>query len=307
MQLSRSAVYTMLQTYAEKDRIITVLPPPFIRQASPHINDDFDEAVKNAANGNRTLQAGLKISKMIVLGDMATGKTCLVNRLCHQVFDANYKATIGVDFEVERFDILGIPYNLQIWDTAGQERFKCIAASYYRGANVMIVFDVTNIVTLAHTAQWLEEAKQANLGLNPLVFLVGTKRDLMSEGAYQQIETQARRVAQGLGAEYWAVSSKTGDNVEALFLRVAALAFNQAVLQEVQGCETHKHTATVKIGEKLDNTYETRKRSKCAACRKLIIRLYEWNARNHRVWGSIRVRRRRGVLCCHGQRSNQGS
>ncbi|MPC90224.1 hypothetical protein E2C01_085198 [Portunus trituberculatus] len=26
------------------------------------------------------LQAGLKISKMIVLGDVATGKTCLVNR-----------------------------------------------------------------------------------------------------------------------------------------------------------------------------------------------------------------------------------
>lgn len=44
---------------------------------------------------------------------------------------------------------------------------------------VMVVFDVTNIVTLAHTAQWLEEAKQANEGSNPLIFLVGTKRDLM--------------------------------------------------------------------------------------------------------------------------------
>ncbi|XP_042214877.1 ras-related protein Rab-34-like [Homarus americanus] len=269
MQLSRSAVYTMLQTHAEKDRIIISLPPPFIRQASPHTNDDFDESVKNAACGNRTLQAGLKISKMIVLGDVATGKTCLVNRLCHQVFDANYKATIGVDFEVERFDILGIPFNLQIWDTAGQERFKCIAASYYRGAHaVMVVFDVTNIVTLAHTAQWLEEARQANLNSNPLVFLVGTKRDLMSEGAYNQIEAQAKRVAQGLGAEYWAVSSKTGDNVEALFLRVAALTFNRAVLQEVQGYDLQKFGDSFKIGEKLDNASEARKKSKCAACGK---------------------------------------
>lgn len=39
----------------------------------------------------------------------------LLDRFCHQVFDANYKATIGVDFEVERFDILGIPFNLQMW------------------------------------------------------------------------------------------------------------------------------------------------------------------------------------------------
>ena len=26
-------------------------------------------------------------------------------------------------------------FHLKRWDTAGQERFKCIAASYYRGAN----------------------------------------------------------------------------------------------------------------------------------------------------------------------------
>ncbi|XP_064085807.1 ras-related protein Rab-34-like [Macrobrachium nipponense] len=264
MQLSRSAVYKMLQTHAEKDRIVTALPPPFIRHASPYSQDEFDEAVRNAANSNRTLQAGLKISKMIVLGDVATGKTCLVNRFCHQIFDSNYKATIGVDFEVERFDILGVPYNLQIWDTAGQERFKCIAASYYRGANaVMVVFDVTNIVSLAHTAQWLEEAKEANRNTNPLVFLVGTKRDLMSEGAYNQIEAQARRVAHGLGAEYWAVSSKTGDNVDALFLRVASLTFNQAVLEEVEGADENKPSDTVKIGEKLDSS-DVSKKPKCS-------------------------------------------
>lgn len=48
-------------------------------------------------------------------------------RLCHNTFDRNYKATIGVDFEVEKFSVLGVPISLQIWDTAGQERFKCIA------------------------------------------------------------------------------------------------------------------------------------------------------------------------------------
>lgn len=75
------------------------------------------------------------------------------------------------------------------------------------------------------------------------------------EGAYNQIEAQARRVAQGLGAEYWAVSSKTGDNVEALFLRVAALTFNQAVLQEVQGADHHKHSVgTVSEYNTVDNS-----------------------------------------------------
>lgn len=35
-------------------------------------------------------------------------------RFCKNVFDHDYKATIGVDFEIERFEIVGIPYSLQM-------------------------------------------------------------------------------------------------------------------------------------------------------------------------------------------------
>ena len=64
---------------------------------------------------------------------MGAGKTSLVQRFVNDSFHNDYKATIGVDFEVEQFRILNLPFNLQIWDTAGQERFKCIASAYYRG------------------------------------------------------------------------------------------------------------------------------------------------------------------------------
>lgn len=36
------------------------------------------------------------------------------HRFCKNVFDRDYKATIGVDFEIERFEISGIPYSLQM-------------------------------------------------------------------------------------------------------------------------------------------------------------------------------------------------
>jgi small GTP-binding protein len=74
------------------------------------------------------MKISIRMSKVIILGDMGVGKTSLVNRFVNNSFNKDYKATIGVDFEVERFKILGLPFNLQIWDTAGQERFKCIAA-----------------------------------------------------------------------------------------------------------------------------------------------------------------------------------
>ena len=63
---------------------------------------------------------------------MGVGKTSLVSRFVNNSFNKDYKATIGVDFEVERFKIMSLPFNLQIWDTAGQERFKCIAAGEYQ-------------------------------------------------------------------------------------------------------------------------------------------------------------------------------
>lgn len=83
---------------------------------------------------------------------------------------------------MERFWILNIPFNLQIWDTAGQERFKCIAAAYYRGANVVVtVFDASNLESLSTCQRWMDDAVGANRVV-PLKFLVGTKIDLVVSG-----------------------------------------------------------------------------------------------------------------------------
>lgn len=60
------------------------------------------------------LSFSLKICKMIVIGDVSVGKTSMVTRFCKKAFDKDYKATIGVDFEVERFEIMGSPFTLQM-------------------------------------------------------------------------------------------------------------------------------------------------------------------------------------------------
>ncbi|XP_072911782.1 ras-related protein Rab-36 [Hemitrygon akajei] len=229
-----------------RDRVISRFPKSYRPEACLQFKDHFHVEVKSACKGRQTRNAGLKISKVVVVGDLYVGKTSLINRFCKDVFDRDYKATIGVDFEIERFEIAGVPFNLQIWDTAGQEKFKCIASAYYRGAEVIIIaFDLADIKTLEHTKQWLEDAlKENDPGLNS-IFLVGSKKDLLSQAECDRTEADAIKVANEMQAEYWSVSSKTGENVREFFFRVAALAFEASLLKELK----RNDLTSSKIGE----------------------------------------------------------
>eukprot|EP00106_Octopus_bimaculoides_P006014 XP_014773456.1 PREDICTED: LOW QUALITY PROTEIN: ras-related protein Rab-34-like [Octopus bimaculoides] len=186
-------VRILITPNAAKDRVISKFPPAFHPDGTPYHQTNFHPKVKNACLENKTGRVSLRISKAVIVGDISIGKTSMVNRFCHNIFDRDYKATIGVDFEVEKFSILSAPFTLQLWDTAGQERFKCIAASYYRGANF--------------------------------------------RSAYRNVELQAIEVANSIDAEYWALSSKTGENVKEFFFRAVSLAFDRAVLRELEPTE----------------------------------------------------------------------
>ncbi|XP_066546071.1 ras-related protein Rab-36 isoform X2 [Amia ocellicauda] len=223
-----------LSAPVSRDRVISRFPQCYTPEACVQLKEQWNTQVRSACQDRGARGLGLKLSKVVVVGDLYVGKTCLINRFCKGVFDRDYKATIGVDFEIERFEISGMPYTLQIWDTAGQEKFKCIASAYYRGAQVIItVFDLADIKTLEHTRQWLEDALRENESGSCFVFLVGTKRDLLSEAECERTERDAVRLAAEIQAEFWSVSAKTGENVRELFFRVAGLAFEDSLLREL--------------------------------------------------------------------------
>ncbi|XP_034468656.1 ras-related protein Rab-36 [Hippoglossus hippoglossus] len=221
-----------------RDRAIWEFPKCYTPEASLQLKKDWDikakVTCKDRAAGHQ-LWDRQKMSKVVVVGDLNVGKTCLINRFCKNVFERDYKATIGVDFEIERFEISGIPVSLQIWDTAGQEKFKCIASAYYRGANVIItVFDMADIKSLDHTRQWLQEAMGENEPDSCFIFLVGTKNDLLPPEERERTEKDAIRLATEMHAEFWAVSAKTGENVQGFFFRVAALSLEKCILKDME-------------------------------------------------------------------------
>uniref|UniRef100_A0A670JNP1 Ras-related protein Rab-34 n=1 Tax=Podarcis muralis TaxID=64176 RepID=A0A670JNP1_PODMU len=239
----------------------------FTKGAALHSRSSFHPKVVGMCQSQRTGTVGFKISKIIVVGDLSVGKTCLINRFCKDTFDKNYKATIGVDFEMERFEVLGVPFSLQLWDTAGQERFKCIASTYYRGAQaIIIVFDLNDVASLGHTRQWLADALKENDPSSAILFLVGTKKDLSSPAQYSLIEREALKVAKEMEAEYWAVSSLTGENVREFFFRVAALTFEGSVMAELERSSARRIGDVVRIHSDEQDLYLTEKRRRAKCC-----------------------------------------
>ncbi|NWX71842.1 RAB34 protein, partial [Alca torda] len=230
-----------------RDRVIADLPPCFRKEAALHARPAFHPTVANACQEQRTGTVGPQ-GWDLAGGSLGAADTHLFPpSFCKDTFDKNYKATIGVDFEMERFEVLGVPFSLQLWDTAGQERFKCIASTYYRGAQaIVIVFDVNDVASLEHTRQWLADALKENDPSNVILFLVGSKKDLSTPAQYSLMEKDALKVAQEMQAEYWAVSSLTGENVRDFFFRVAALTFESSVLAELERSSARKIGDTVR-------------------------------------------------------------
>eukprot|EP00731_Ephydatia_muelleri_P022557 Em0015g140a len=183
------------------------------------------------------VEFGARSAKVIIIGQPGVGKTSMVLRYCRNMFERNYKTTIGVDFEVEKYNVLGVPFNVQLWDTAGAERFRGVTTAYFRGAQVvMLVFDLGSEESLVKTRDWLKDAQEFCQNQFE-VFLVGTKYDSLLEHDYLKIEEVAKQFAAEYKAEYWYTSSKSGEHIEELFTRVTVLAFENIVTRELESVQ----------------------------------------------------------------------
>ena len=167
--------------------------------------------------------------KIILLGDGGSGKTCLTNRFCYNVFK-DTKLTIGLSFnsysiqaqENDRKFRIG----LSIWDFGGQRRFKPLLPQFITGASgALLVHDLTSFRTLVNLENEWVPLLRKNAGNIPLI-LLGTKLDLKNELEVNQESINSIQDNIRATASY-ETSSVTGIGVDNAFKRVVQEILNK--------------------------------------------------------------------------------
>ena len=154
--------------------------------------------------------------KILLIGDLGVGKSCVILRYIEGDFPGNIMSSIGVDFKLKQIELDDRLIKMQIWDTAGHEKFRTITTSYYNSAHaIIILYDITEKASFDHIKNWMIEIdKFGKQGV--LKVIAGNKTDLEDNRTVNKED--AEHLAEKYGVKLWEISAKNNTNIEEMFL-----------------------------------------------------------------------------------------
>jgi len=165
--------------------------------------------------------------KLVIVGDGACGKTCLLIVFSKDQFPAEYVPTVFENY-VTDIEVDGVKVELEMWDTAGQEDYDRLRPLSYPDTNVLLLcYSIDAPDTLENIPdRWIPELKHFCPKI-PIV-LVGNKKDLrkdpetiqqLGRNKQEPITTEeGRDMATNIGAfAFLECSARTKEGVREVF------------------------------------------------------------------------------------------
>ena len=151
--------------------------------------------------------------KICLMGSYGVGKTSLVARFVHSMFEDKYHTTVGVKIDKKVLAVDGAEVTLMLWDMAGEEDGAPVRLNQVKDASgYLLVIDGTRARTL-DVARSIQQRVQNEIGARPFLALIN-KADLRESWEIPDSTWVA------LAAEGWTLletSAKSGQHVEEAF------------------------------------------------------------------------------------------
>ncbi|OLL22472.1 GTP-binding protein rhoA [Neolecta irregularis DAH-3] len=177
--------------------------------------------------------------KLVIVGDGACGKTCLLIVFSKSCFPHFYVPTVFENY-VADVEVDGKHVELALWDTAGQEDYDRLRPLSYPDTHVVLIcFSIDSPDSLDNVLEkWISEVM--HFCPNLPIILVGCKKDLRDDPkTIDELRKTSQRpvtreegesVAKKIGAaKYLECSAKTNEGVRETFENAtrAALSFQK--------------------------------------------------------------------------------
>ncbi|KAG5506628.1 hypothetical protein JIQ42_06880 [Leishmania sp. Namibia] len=141
--------------------------------------------------------------KLLVIGDVGVGKSCVIKRYCEGRFVTKYIPTIGIDFGVKKVEVnkaavlqlrrsgpsssaataqsgsssdgggcgtssvVPTAVRVNFWDSSGDDNYLEVRNEFYEAAQgVLIVYDARNATSFAALQSWWEELSMYCQGIS---------------------------------------------------------------------------------------------------------------------------------------------
>ena len=155
--------------------------------------------------------------KIIFLGEVAVGKTSLINIFIDPNFNKNISPTLSPSYLTKLVEYENKTFLLSIWDTAGQEQYRAMNKIFIKNSNIILfIYDITNKPSLKELSFWIKYVETC-IGKDSAVYgVIGNKLDLFDKEDeikekgqdFELVNTEeGKKFAEEIGAEFLETSA----------------------------------------------------------------------------------------------------